>query len=289
MAPRRVVFVCSGNTCRSPLAEVLARDLLARAGLTEIGVTSAGLHARPGNPAAHEAQSAAARAGLTLAAHEARPLGDLPLDDGTLVLAMTPEQAASIRTGLVAASMLPLDVHALLPYARERGARLPIGDAVEDPFGGGPLTYDEVVRTLHAALEAIVAAWSLDRDRNAPSAPLDTKTLALPRLAGLRPTLESTALKLQEEAGELAEAIGKYRALSGERAQESKAPVEVMTAIGGELLDVAQTAVTMMFVLEDQYGVSLDGLMRDHVRKLASKGYLGTLPVVVAGEAMGAG
>ncbi|MFY9322764.1 MAG: MazG-like family protein, partial [Syntrophomonadaceae bacterium] len=46
---------------------------------------------------------------------------------------------------------------------------------------------------------------------------MESKTLSLPRLNRLTPTLESTALKLMEETGELAQAIGKYRGLSGEK------------------------------------------------------------------------
>lgn len=101
---------------------------------------------------------------------------------------------------------------------------------------------------------------------------VQTKTLALPRLDGLRPTLESTALKLMEEAGELAEAIGKFRALSGEPRAHSDETV--MRSVGQELLDVAQTAVTMMFVLEEQYGADVPELLREHLRKLEHKGYL---------------
>ena len=44
---------------------------------------------------------------------------------------------------------------------------------------------------------------------------LEKKIIALPRLNNLSPTMESTALKLMEEAGELAQAIGKLRGLSG--------------------------------------------------------------------------
>lgn len=99
---------------------------------------------------------------------------------------------------------------------------------------------------------------------------IQTKTLSLPRLNGLRPTLESTALKLMEEAGELAEAIGKHRALSGERLPPGQSFYD---AIGLELLDVAQTAVTMMFVLEDQ-GVDVQSVVRQHIEKLERRGYL---------------
>lgn len=45
---------------------------------------------------------------------------------------------------------------------------------------------------------------------------MEHKVIALPKLNQLEPSLESTALKLMEEAGELAQAIGKFRGLSGE-------------------------------------------------------------------------
>lgn len=101
---------------------------------------------------------------------------------------------------------------------------------------------------------------------------MKTKTISLPRLDNLSPTLESTALKLMEEAGELGEAIGKFRSLSGEQVSMDIRGVARM--ISRELLDVAQTAVTMMFVLEEQYGINIDEAMKAHVDKLLRKGYL---------------
>lgn len=101
---------------------------------------------------------------------------------------------------------------------------------------------------------------------------MNTKTLSLPKLNQLNPTLESTALKLMEEAGELAQAIGKFRGLSGEKVNMPEE--EVLRQIARELLDVAQTAVTMMFVMEDNYGINIDELLKEHVDKLKGKGYL---------------
>lgn len=100
----------------------------------------------------------------------------------------------------------------------------------------------------------------------------DRRSLSFPKLNGLRPTLESTALKLMEEAGELAQAIGKFRGLSGEKTALGEA--ESMARVAGELLDVAQTAATMMYVLEEQHGVDLAALLAQHEAKLRSKGYL---------------
>ncbi|MEA1961406.1 MAG: MazG-like family protein [Bacillota bacterium] len=101
---------------------------------------------------------------------------------------------------------------------------------------------------------------------------MKSKTLSLPRLNQLNPTLESTALKLMEEAGELAQCIGKFRGLSGERVSMSQE--EVVNEIAKELLDVAQTAVTMMFVMEEDYHISIDELLQGHWDKLVNKGYV---------------
>lgn len=101
---------------------------------------------------------------------------------------------------------------------------------------------------------------------------MDTKNLALPRLNRLNPTLESTALKLMEEAGELAQVIGKYRGLSGEAIIFNEELV--VKEIARELLDVAQTAVTMMFVMEEQHGIDISLMVKEHLTKLEQKGYL---------------
>jgi len=48
----------------------------------------------------------------------------------------------------------------------------------------------------------------------------------------------------------------------------------VLRRITGELLDVAQTAVSMMFVLEEVHGVDIDNELEQHIQKLKDKGYL---------------
>ena len=107
---------------------------------------------------------------------------------------------------------------------------------------------------------------------------MKSKTISLPCLDALKPTLESTALKLMEEAGELAQAIGKYRGMSGE--PDPLEEKRVVRLIVEELVDVAQTAVTMMYVLEKEYDVDMEQTLRRHLDKMVSKGYLS------AGQAM---
>ena len=102
---------------------------------------------------------------------------------------------------------------------------------------------------------------------------MEHKVIALPKLNQLEPSLESTALKLMEEAGELAQAIGKFRGLSGEHIV-GYSEDEVMYMISQELLDVAQTAVSMMYVLEEQYQEDIGKALDKHIQKLIDKGYL---------------
>jgi len=108
------------------------------------------------------------------------------------------------------------------------------------------------------------------------------KTITLPRLNRLSPTMESTALKLMEEAGELAQAIGKFRGLNGEVTK--KEDEQVVRMIVQELLDVAQTAVSMMFVLEEQYQVDIERAVERHLEKLVRKGYLTVTPTAASEE-----
>lgn len=98
------------------------------------------------------------------------------------------------------------------------------------------------------------------------------KSISLPRLNNLKPNIESTTLKLMEEAGELAQLIGKYRGLNGEKCEMQEK--EVVDRISEELLDVAQVAVSMMFVLEESYGVDIDEKVNQHIQKLIRKKYI---------------
>jgi len=98
------------------------------------------------------------------------------------------------------------------------------------------------------------------------------KEVSLPKLNNLQPGLESTCLKLMEEAGELAQVIGKLRGLNGESVQMEEK--EAMELISKELLDVAQVAVSMMFVLEDNYGINIEKKVDEHIEKLIRKGYI---------------
>lgn len=101
------------------------------------------------------------------------------------------------------------------------------------------------------------------------------ESIYLPKLNKLSPTLESTLLKAVEEAGELARAVLKflpYEARPATRAPGDEAAA-LLAEVAEELLDVAQTCVTMIFVMEDYYGIQADRLIDAHLDKLVLKGY----------------
>jgi protein-tyrosine-phosphatase len=144
----RVLFVCTGNTCRSPLAAAaLVRALGDRAERVE--VTSAGTAALPGAPATEGARRAAARAGLDLEAHASRRLDASILDGVDLVLLMDPRDHALVRA---------LDPEAaeqtwgLADFARPA----PSGEAIPDPYGGSAEAYEETLRRIELHLARVV-------------------------------------------------------------------------------------------------------------------------------------
>jgi len=97
LASTMVLFVCTGNTCRSPMAEQLMRQRLAqlkkcrREKLEEHGfvVRSAGISAAAGGPASSESVAVMRDHGLDLAKHEAQPLTEQLVRHADLILAMT--------------------------------------------------------------------------------------------------------------------------------------------------------------------------------------------------------
>jgi protein arginine phosphatase len=97
LASYMIVMVCTGNTCRSPMAEVLLKKKIAQRMGCEVGqlddrgmvITSAGISAAPGGRAAAEALQTLTERGLDLSQHETQPLSDRLVRFADLILTMT--------------------------------------------------------------------------------------------------------------------------------------------------------------------------------------------------------
>lgn len=89
-APARLLFVCSGNICRSPAAEALARRGLDARGLGSVATASCGTLRIAGEPAAEHTVRAMAERGVDLSAFRSRALSHFLLREADLVVCMEP-------------------------------------------------------------------------------------------------------------------------------------------------------------------------------------------------------
>lgn len=143
-----ILIVCSGNTCRSPLAAALLRRHLDRIPtLTDIAVVSAGTSAWDGAPASEGSYLVALEQGLDLSNHRARMLTADLVRRADLILTMTDAHALRIAD-LGGAEK----VHSLASYAGESNG----AHDVPDPFGGDVTQYREVAATLDRLLARAV-------------------------------------------------------------------------------------------------------------------------------------
>ncbi|MCS6977633.1 MAG: hypothetical protein NZM31_11590 [Gemmatales bacterium] len=144
-----ILFVCTGNTCRSPLAETLCKKMLAeRLGcapeeLSKKGflVRSAGLGALPGAPATEEAVAVAQARGADLSRHATRTLTDRLILQADYVFAMTRSHLAALEE---------------LNFTDGPKIELlcPDGSDIEDPVGGDRERYERCAEQIESCLRS---------------------------------------------------------------------------------------------------------------------------------------
>ena len=142
----KILFVCAGNTCRSPMAEAMMNRKLEEAGREDVVCASAGTHVWPGDLAAHDTVEEMERRGIRLEGRPARQL--------TLPMVMEADWILTMTEGVSQA------VLALFPQSEGKVRTLCacVGEAgdVDDPSGCDEQVYHETADQIDGLLDKLM-------------------------------------------------------------------------------------------------------------------------------------
>lgn len=144
-----ILFVCTGNTCRSPMAAGLLKHLLEDRNKQSYVITSAGTHTLPGMPASAHAIQVMQEQGIDISTHKSAVLDGNISEKADLILALTNGHADFIRDHFPASTG---KTFVLSEYARKTGNPTDIAD----PAGGDLEDYRKTRDQIQEYLKLIV-------------------------------------------------------------------------------------------------------------------------------------
>lgn len=137
MIDMHITFVCTGNTCRSPMAEGLFKKIIRERKLDGITCSSCGVYAYSGDTATPEAVVAAAESGADISSYRSRAFTPYISDETDLFVCMTDSHAAAIKSVAPEANVIVL------------------GKGISDPYGGDAEIYRNCAKEIESSLEIL--------------------------------------------------------------------------------------------------------------------------------------
>lgn len=147
----KILFVCTGNTCRSPMAEALFNNAVLHSRLPyRVVSSSSGLHAVRGDRVSPEVLSLLSQEGLDLSEHSARQLNQTLVEDSDLILVMAGTHKHEL------CSIFPDAVNKTYLLKEFAGEDHAPGD-ITDPLGQGLEKYQQVLEEIRQCIKKIIS------------------------------------------------------------------------------------------------------------------------------------